>query len=409
MRSIFVPLAMACVFALRPIPAGAQAEPDPADTARFQQGAIAFTPAIVFSSGYDTNVYREAIGFADQETFAVPQIEGFWTQPSFQIRFNAAAEFVRFARHAGATNSQAGVRIDRRSALLRPYLSFNRKHTNANPTGFEVGYKSLRLESDWSGGLSLMIGPRTQLGTSVHFVGTNWDADAHYQGSALREKLNRKTLATAASLSYALTPLTAIGTYVETSRDRFVFSPNRDGDTLRVSGVTTFAPRALIFGTASIGYERFTSPASGAADFHGLIGAVNIGWGAPDGTLVKAYLNRDTQFSYDLALAYYVLTGINLTAARRLADRWDSVIYANTYFMDYRPAGTTASIGRVDQVHEFGGAIAYRVGNWVRLGVTTERAHLGGSTPFSAIRLVGFLTYGSGRFQRLDRPTPFER
>jgi hypothetical protein len=409
MRSSLTPLALACVLALRPIAAAAQTEPDPAETARFQQGAIAFTPAIVFSSGYDTNVYREATGFADQETFAVPQIEGFWTQPSFQIRLNAAAEFVRFARNVGATNSQAGVRIDRRRALVRPYLAFNRLHTNANPTGFEVGYKSLRLESDVSGGISMLIGPRTQLGTHVHFVGTRWDADARYQTSDLREKLNRSTFVSAASISYALTPLTAIGTYVETSRDRFTFSPMRDGDTLRASMVTTFARPALIFGAASVGYERFTSPASGAADFNGLIAAVNIGWGAPDGTLVKAYLNRGTQYSYDLALAYYVLTGINLTAARRLASRWDSAIFANTFFMDYRPAGTKASIGRVDQVREFGGAIAYRVGNWARLGVSTERAHQRGTAGFAAVRFVAFLTYGSGRFQRLDRPTPFER
>ncbi len=295
MRATFVRVALVCVIAVRAIPAAAQAEHDPADTARFQQGAIAFTPAIVFSSGYDTNVYRESTGFADQETFAVPQIEGFWTQPSFQVTFNTAAEFVRFARHPGATNSQAGVHIDRRNALVRPYLSFNRLHTNANPTGFEVGYKSLRLESDVSGGISFPIGPRTQLGTNVHFVGTAWDADAIYQTSSLREKLNRSTFVSAASISYTLTPLTAIGANVETSRDRFKFSPIRDGDTLRVSGVTTFARPALIFGAASVGYERFTSPATGAANFNGLIGAVNLGWGAPDGTLVKAYLNRDTQ------------------------------------------------------------------------------------------------------------------
>ncbi len=77
--------------------------------------------------------------------------------------------------------------------------------------------------------------------------------------------------------------------------------------------------------------------------------------------------------------------------------------------MDYRPAGTTASIGRVDRVYEFGGAIAYRIGNWVRLGVTAEHAHEGGTAPFTSMRLVSFLTYGSGRFQRLDRPTPFEQ
>ncbi|HEX7796108.1 MAG TPA: outer membrane beta-barrel protein [Vicinamibacterales bacterium] len=409
LRLLALRMALACVVVLRPITAGAQTEPDPAETARFQQGTIAFTPAIVFSDGYDTNVYREPVGFADHETFAVPQIEGFWTQPAFHITFNAAAEFVHFANHPGAANNQAGVRIDRKNALFRPYVSFNRKHTTANPTGFEVGYKSLRLEREASGGFSVPISPRTNVGGNVRFVGTRWDADARYETSSLREKLNRNTLASSVSISYAFTPLTAVGTSVEISRDRFIFSPSRDGDTLRVSTNASFARPALIFGAASVGYERFRSPDSGAADFSGIAGTVNLGWGDPAGTLVKLQVNRGVQYSYDTALAYFVLTGINLTAARRLGGRWDTALFANRFSMDYRPAGTTASVGRINYLDEFGGAIAYRIGPWIRLGVSTERAEEHGTVQFGAVRAVMFLTYGSGRFQRLDRPTPFER
>jgi hypothetical protein len=95
--------------------------------------------------------------------------------------------------------------------------------------------------------------------------------------------------------------------------------------------------------------------------------------------------------------------------SRRIYQRWDLAGFGGRHGLDYRPAGTTASIGRVDVVTEYGGAAAYRVGNWMRVGATVEESSKTGPDGYSSLRIVGFLTYGSGRFQRLDRPTPFER
>jgi hypothetical protein len=375
----------------------------------FRNGALAWTPALVFSSGHDTNVYREEIGFADYETFVVPQMQGWWVHPGFAVTLNGAVEVVHFANNVGATNSQAGVQIQRRQSRIRPFAGLNHRRTNANPTGFEVGYKSLRLENDMSAGVRFITSPRSQFDLTARYTKTGWDADAIYQTSSLREKLNRDTTGVGGSFSYAITPLTSVGGRVEYSEDRFKFSPLRDGKTTREYFQVAFSKPAVVFGTASVGFEHFKSEASGAADFNGLVTAVSVGYGTPDGTLLKFYVNRDTQYSFDTSLAYFVLTGYNVTASRRVGRAWDTAAFFNRYSIDYSQAGLPASVGRGNVVTEYGGAIAYRVGRWGRIGATAEHAQETGSVHFSALRMVGFLTYGSGRFQRLDRPIPFEQ
>jgi hypothetical protein len=402
-------LGIAACLSFLPTRVVAQSEFDPTETARVRLGPIAFTPALVFSAGHDSNVYREATGFADYEVFAVPQVEGWWKQPGFRLRAIGAVEVVHFAHNVGATNTQVGFGLERLHATVRPYFTYNRRRTNANPTGFEVGYKSLRLESDYRAGATLQASPRSELRLLGRFVQTRWDADAIYNTSNLRETLNRDTDSASAGYAYRVTPLTTLGMTVDVSRDRFLYSPIRDGNTVCVSSVAEFGRLALLFGSAQVGYERFRSPSAGVADFKGVVTTANIGYGTPDGTLIKVYVNRGPQYSYDIALAYYVMTSLNVTVSRRIARQWDTAVFAGRYNMDYRPPGAPSSAGRVDVLNEVGGAIAYRVGRWARVGATVEQASKSGPDGFNSLRVMGFLTYGSGRFQRLDRPTPFER
>src|SRR5581483_11186521 len=96
--TVRIAIAVLCGLAVVP-PLWAQGEIDPSAEAQFRWGALAFSPALVFSSGYDTNVYREPIGFADVENFAVPQVEAWWLQPQFRVSVNAAYEGVTFQHH----------------------------------------------------------------------------------------------------------------------------------------------------------------------------------------------------------------------------------------------------------------------------------------------------------------------
>src|SRR4029453_18366514 len=119
----------------------------------------------------------------------------------------------------------------------------------------------------------------------------------------------------------------AIGLDVEAKNDRFRFSPIRDGQSVRIAPVLEFSGRKLLFGTVLAGYERFRSPASGAADFNGVFAHTNIGYEFAEGTMAKLYVSRDLQYSYDPALAYYVATGIASTFTKRSARRWDSAAF----------------------------------------------------------------------------------
>lgn len=395
-----------------PVVASAQArtnDPDPAENAQYRKGTLAWSPALVFSSGHDTNVYREPVGFEDYETFVVPQIEGWWVHPGFAVKGRGAVEVVHFMNNVGATNTQVGVGIERRQSRIRPWFDYNRRRTNANPTGFEVGYKSLRLENDINGGVRFKFSPRTELQGFGRATKTGWDADAVYQGSILKQNLNRSTTAVGGAFAYAITPLTSVGAGVDYYKDEFRYAPSRDGETMIARAQVGFARPALIFGTAAVGIEKFTSKDSGAAAHNGLSVLTNIGYGSPDGTLIKFNMTRGTQYSVDQTLGYYVLTGTGVSAARRLGSRIDMAVFWNRFGMDYRPSGLEAALARVDIVNEIGGAAAYRVGRLSRFGFTVEKASKTGPWGYKAVRVVGFMTYGSGRFQRLDRPTPFER
>jgi hypothetical protein len=381
---------------------------DPTVDAHYRQGAIAYTPAIVFSAGYDTNVYREAIGFADTEIFAVPQIEAWWTQPGFVVTGKAAVEAVSFQNHEGAVNHQLGARIDRSRGMIAPYFGWNHRQTNAGPTGFEVGYKSLRKENSFNGGARMLINPRARLHGYGSLVQTRWDADARYQTSNLKETLNRDTLGAGVGFAYAVTPLTGVGVSVDAFRDQFLYSPVRDGDTVRIGPTVDFAPKAFVFGTASFGIQSFKSKNVEAADLKSRFLSANLGYGVPEGTLIRVVLDQQFQYSYDTSLSHYLITSVAATAARRVAERWDLAGFIGRYALSY-PADLPGPTHPPTVTREFGGVAAYRVGRWTRIGVSAERALKNGSDGYDAVRVVGFMTHGSGRFQRLDRPIPFER
>jgi hypothetical protein len=381
---------------------------DPTVAAHYRQGAIAYTPAIVFSAGYDTNVYREAVGFADTEIFAVPQIEAWWTQPGFVVTGKAAVEAVSFQNHEGAVNHQVGARIDRSRGIIAPYFSWTRRRTNAGPTGFEAGYKSLRLENSFNGGARAFINPRARMIGYGSLVQTRWDADARYQTSSLKESLNRDTLGAGLGFSYAVTSLTGVGVSVDAFRDQFLYSPIRDGDTVRVGPTVDFGPKAIVFGMATFGLQSFKSKTVEAADLKSRFFNVNLGYGVPEGTLIRVMFDQSIQYSYDTSLSHYLITSIFVSAARRVKERWDLTGFAGRYDLNYR-ADLPGPTHPPTITKEFGAAAAYRVGRWTRIGVTAERSLKTGSDGYGAVRVVGFMTYGSGRFQRLDRPIPFER
>jgi hypothetical protein len=59
-------------------------------------------------------------------------------------------------------------------------------------------------------------------------------------------------------------------------------------------------------------------------------------------------------------------------------------------------------------VSEYGVVLGRKVRERTWIGVSMEQGHASGNQPWSQRRVIGFLTFGSGQFQRLDRPIPFQ-
>jgi len=388
---------------------GQTPEPDPSATARVHLGWLAFTPAVVCSGGYDSNPYREVGASPTVEIYAIPQFKGWIGGESNRGAFWGAAEIVRFSDRVGATNWQVGGNFERAGPTIKPYVHYNFKNTNANPTGFEVGHKSMRIEADAVAGADVRTGGLTFRG-SFESVNTNWAADAIYQSSSLRETLNRRTNALRAGLGVSVTPLTSIEFAAEATTDRFVYSPERDGDGKLILGGVTLAPQAVIRGNAWVGYRYFSSPTSGAANFSGAVGFGTLVYERSSGGSLALFFQRDLEFSYDKSLAYFLSNAINLTGVVPLSTRWQLQGFAATTSFDYRDAGSGLE-GPLQRVNEFGGALGFKVGEATVIGLQAQWANALGSEAWKEVRIVAFLTYGSadGSYQRLDRPIPFSR
>ena len=190
---------------------------------------------------------------------------------------------------------------------------------------------------------------------------------------------------------------------MDLTRDHFTYSPIRDGDTWRFGPTVDFSPAGLLFGTVTAGYQLFRSKVSDLGDFSTPYASVNVGYGLPEGTLFKVGLSREAQYSADTTRGHYVITSFGGSLSRRVATHWDIAAFAARYDIAYRdrlvlPIPTA----RPNSTMEFGGVGAYRLGRWTRVGVSAERAAKTGGDSYDAVRVVGFVTYGSGRFQRLD-------
>lgn len=399
MRRILLALVLAGVSG----PALAQS---PAQNGEMRSGIFSVRPALVFSIGHDTNPYRESPADPDVETYVIPQVEGSFRPGHLRTDFFGAIEMVTFANRVGARNHQIGTRNEWRGGRLTPFLDFTSKHTNANPVGFEVGRKSMRNENALKTGLRTDFTSR--LSGSAFYVrtATSWDADALYQTSSLREKLNRVDTSIGGTVSLALTPLTSVRFSGEHSSSEFVFSPGRNGSGARFGPGLTITGPAAITGNVDLGIRSFTSTTSNVK-FQGLYGSAVATRAFPTETIVSVRWDRDMQFSYDLSLAYFVSRALQLTVIQPLNSSLavqGYVVQSKLLYDKALPAETP-----LNAVNEAGFAIGQRIGRVIRVGVLSEWAQANGNQPWSELRVVAFLTYGAGSFQRLDRPVPFQR
>jgi hypothetical protein len=385
-------------------------EPVPPAEPRIHLGPFGLTPAFWLTTGYETNPGREGAATAaagGYETVLVPQVDIWWRIGPVRFGTSSAIEFIRQPQqgeHSNHLNNFNGLGVALGESSLKLTGTVSHRDTYARPTGYEVGQRSDRLE-DTIGGAAQWEGARTSAALEGRWLRINWDAAAEYQGSNLQESLNRDTKSVQWSFLYKLTPLTTASAIVLLQRDRFKYSPERDGDSFRVEGALGMGVGALFSGSAQVGYMHFTSPQSGLADFNGPVANVALVY-ASGSNRVVLNLYRDLFYSYDTSQGYYLLTSLAGSYNRSLPQRWEVKGFAGRHLLDYRqshagtaPAGTTR---RTD----LGAVLGYRPTPNTKVGVNTYWLKYSGSQNFTDLRIVAFIIYGSVWHQRLDAALP---
>ena len=406
-RMVLIAALCGVLLAVHAPPASAQAD-DPPTGPGWRVGTLSLTPTVIVTSGYDSNVNREAPRIAARESYALPQLELTWRTPRWLGVASTTHELTRLSgEEKGGVNWRGFGSLTFRGPHYKPYITYDRPRTNARPTGFEVGKRSVHLDDTLTAGVDVKATPRTTIGLKAQIDKTRWDADAAYAGSSLRETLNRDAKSASGSISYRLTPLTSLTGSADVSQFRFVNSPARDATSQAASAGVEFKSPAMIDGSASVGVYRFRQVQRAVTDFTGFAASSSLGYARPSGAYTRVEVSRNLTFSYDPNRAYFVLLGVNLSFSRPIGSKWHMVAFAGHHNIDY-PATLGGVRPRGNRLEDGGVAAAYQLGPWTRIGASLDNFIQTGQVGYSGFRSVAFLHIGIGSPRRLDRPIPLQ-
>jgi hypothetical protein len=267
--------------------------------------------------------------------------------------------------------------------------------------GFEIGIRSRRVERTAAAAAASARG-RIRLSANASHSQLRYDAAEVFQGSSLRDNLNRNTTSIGVGAGIALSPLTALSGSVDLFDDRFLFAPSRDGSGYRAAAGFQMGTSALISGYARAGILHYRAK-SNAAEFTSPSYTVGLVF-ARRSLLIDIRGSRDVGYSFDPTRGYMVTDGVDGYLTYDAAEVWSFFVRGS--FRGVTPKGAGAELEPFTGITLFKGGFARRIGQWLRLGTDYERYVYGGTGGFSGTRVIGFLMYGSDRLQRLDRPLP---
>lgn len=381
---------------------------NPRENARLKIGPFYVTPQIAVTEfGIDTNVFNTPIVQLRDFTFTVRPSANLWMPVARRglIKGNVAADMVWYQQFSSERSIDPLFAV-RGEAYLRRFTLFADNafsHTRQRPSdNFEIDVRSRALSNSLRAGVDMRLTPKASLELHGGWAKLDWDADDSLLGSTLEETLNRSTRGFGAVARYRMSVLTTFELLAERFEERFPFSPVRDGDNVRIMPGVTFAPRALLNGSARIGI-RHLNPVDETVlpEFKGLVSDFGLSYTVFGSTTIGLSHTRDIRYSYELTQPYYVDTGVGLRVRRALGRAFDVVASVDRHALAYQDlVGDTPPPAdpRVDTVWNYGGSVGYRLGRDGRIGFGatywTRESTTRVSRRYDGIRIGTTASYG---------------
>jgi hypothetical protein len=387
---------------------GAEAVDDVRQNARIHVGPLYATPSLLLKEfGIDNNVFN-VYGDRQQSDFTAtftPKADLWLTVAKrAMIRATTAADLVWYEKF----DDQRSVNP---AAALRGELYFHRVtffgegsylNTRQRPNQ-DIDVRARHVDQQAGGGTRFELTPEISVEVAARQMTTRYDPTVEYDNTSLQETLNRDNQMFAARARYRLTSLTSLAVRYERERDTFQWSPWRDSESYRVMPGVEFKPRALINGSAYVGYRKFT-PANPAIlpGFEGLVAQLGMSYTLLGATTFGVSGSRDLTYSYDELQPFFIDNSVGASVRRALGRRFDVLASADRHAYEYKELMTSDVPGergpRRDVTWNYQSSFGYRLGRNGRAGIGASYWQRGSTTrqfrAYDNLRFGGTVSFG---------------
>jgi hypothetical protein len=378
---------------------------DPLDSMPIRLGPIGLNPTLAITNfGIDDNIFNDADNPKSDFTMTVtPRLQARLRGGRMLLSGAVATGLVYYKEVADerSIDYTAQGRLDIDSGWFQPYalasLLDSRERLNA-----ELDVRAPRTETTLAAGTRLVLSPKIGLVVELRKNGMEFAEGTSIDGVSLSQTLNSVTKTIEGGLELYLTPLTTFAVTASQQTDRFDQSPERDADSFKILPSIRLEAPAIIQGSLSIGYRRFTAVNPETPDYSGLVVKGALTHTFAERTKVDLTLARDVQYSFEPTEPYYVTTGFRVAVTQQIQGSLDVRATAGWDRLDYREEATSGVPGlvndpRTDRARVLGAGVGYRFRPNVRTGLDVEvakRASDRVDRRYDRTRVFASLTYG---------------
>lgn len=382
----------------------AQERPNPREDARMRIGLFYMTPSLQLRNlGVDTNVFNEAENPKSDFTYTVTPALDLWVPATRRFLLTTRTElglvyFQRFADQRSVdprSMVRGDIILNRLSLFGENDFRWSKERAN-----LEIDDRVRQRDNMTRAGIMFDVTSKFSTEMSLYQRTVDFEADlTTIRAINYRAGLKRNERGLRIGMRHRLTSRTTLLLEGETQRTRFDFAGIKNADGFRISPGVIFAPRALIGGSAKVGYRRFMPLNEAVPAFAGLVASLNLGYTLRGANRLTFETSRDLAYSYEITQPFYISTGVGGSIRRQLRGDFDLVLGARRTRQNYRALADAAVTPRSELIRSYSADIGYRLNRDFRTGLVlswqrressseTVRAYRGFRAGFS-------LTYGS--------------
>lgn len=400
LRTLFV--MCACLWGRHAV---AQDEINEARKAKLKLNGVYMTPTLqVKELGVDSNVFNlNGRQTPDFTTTLSPGVDlALPLDHRVLITSHVDGDFVYFAHFADQRSISPNVSLRAKGFLHRITLSAEGNYLNSRQRlNQEIDARARRTDKNVKAGIEARILPKLSLNVFGQTGRTEYADEQFFRDVNLGQSLTENFRSVTGSINYRATPLTTFVLRSEAQEDRFLFSPFKSSDSYRVMPGVEFKPRALISGSAYVGFRHVSPQSALVPRFSGAVAALSLRYSLHSATAFTVTVERDAQFSYQETEPYYVNTAVGLLVRRQLVGPFDATVGVGRYNYAYQGLlvlGVNPDAARVDITYNYSGDVGYRLGRKGRLGVGvsywTRASNRASEVDYSTFRFGSTVAYG---------------